>query len=162
MLVGVGALIFAVTTYYVLVVFVGRRWNLGVDESGDAMNGLMSVGRALGFWLAGAVAGGLVLGYLAHLLKLGSPRYCTIALGVSFGLLAGEAAYTVGSAAFFWAGPFDSFMSNKLQMALLQLVLATGALLVGIRLRRHSISWPSFVGRCAGCSGQQRGAVLCR
>ncbi|WP_432984307.1 hypothetical protein [Dactylosporangium sp. CA-233914] len=90
---GAGALVVATLVYYLLIVFVSRRWQgqfLEDGSSGD-MNGLLSIARATGFWLAGSVVGGAVLGLLGRLIAEGS----AIAAGVAWALLAGQGIATL-------------------------------------------------------------------
>ncbi|WP_327029612.1 DUF6518 family protein [Micromonospora sp. NBC_01740] len=139
---GVGTLAVATLTYYGLVASLSRQWLSGSTPPPD---GLGSIMRASAFWLVGSSFGGLVLGYLAHVLRTGTTRNAGIALGVALGLLAGEAAYTVLFIAFVWVGPMDSFVWTRLGTAAVQLLLTAAAALVALRLRRPPISLRVFL-----------------
>ncbi|MFI7649743.1 DUF6518 family protein [Micromonospora sp. NPDC049460] len=141
---GVGTLALATLTYYGLVASLSRQWLSG---SGSALppDGLYSIARASAFWLAGALFGGLVLGCLAHVVRVGAARNASIALGVAFGLLTGEAAYAIFHVVFVWVGPMDSFVWARLGAAAVQLLLAAAAALVALRLRRRSVSLRVFL-----------------
>lgn len=139
---GIGTLAVATVTYYGLIASLSRQWLSGLAPPPD---GLGSIMRASAFWLAGSLFGGLVLGYLAHVFRTGTTRNAGIALGVAFGLLAGEAAYTVLYMAFVWVGPIDSFVWTRLGTAAVQLLLAAVAALVALRLRRPPVSLRVFL-----------------
>jgi hypothetical protein len=140
---GVGTLVLAALIYYGLVVLLSQRWYYGSSGSGPegvaSLDGLSSVMHASAFWLVGSLFGGLVLGCLAQFVRVGSTRSASIALGVAFGLLIGEAAYAVFHAVFIWVGPVDSFVWARIESAAVQLLLAT-AVLVTVRLRCRLVS----------------------
>ncbi|WP_320066551.1 DUF6518 family protein [Micromonospora sp. RTGN7] len=136
---GVGTLALATLTYYGLVASLSRQW---LSDSGPALppDGLYSVTRASVFWLAGALFGGLILGCLAHVVRVGAVRDASIALGVAFGLLAGEAAYAIFYVVIIWVGPVDSFVWARLGAAAVQLLLAAVVACFALRLRRLPLS----------------------
>ncbi|MEO3776031.1 hypothetical protein ABGB16_04070 [Micromonospora sp. B11E3] len=144
LLAGVGTLVLATLVYYGLVASLTREWLSG---SGPALSpdGLHSVMRASAFWLAGALFGGLVLGCLAHVVRVGTVRDAGIALGVAFGLLAGEAGYVIFHVVFIWLGPVDSFILGRLGAAAVQLLLSAAVVLAALRLRRPSVSMWVFL-----------------
>lgn len=141
---GVGTLVLATLIYYGLVVSLSRRWYHGSSSSGPeevvSLDGLTSVARASAFWLVGALIGGLVLGCLASVVRVGSARNAGVALGAAFGLLTGEAAYAIFHALFIWVGPVDSFVCARIGSAAVQFLLAVVAALVALRLRRRLVA----------------------
>ncbi|MFI0792498.1 hypothetical protein ACH4OY_07350 [Micromonospora rubida] len=141
---GVGTLVLATLIYYGLVVSLSRRWHHEFGSSGPegpvSLDGLISVARASAFWLLGALFGGLVLGCLANAVRVGSARNASIALGVAFGLLTGEAAYAIFHVLFIWVGPVESFVRARVGSAAVQFVLAAAAALMAFRRRRQLVS----------------------
>lgn len=141
---GVGTLVLATLIYYGLIVSLSQRWYHGSNGSGPegaaSLGGLSSVIHASTFWLVGSLFGGLVLGCVAYVVRVGSTPNASIALGVAFGLLTGEAAYAVFHAAFIWVGPVDSFVWARIGSAAVQFLLATATVLVTVRLRRRLVS----------------------
>ncbi|MEV4660654.1 hypothetical protein AB0J85_01775 [Micromonospora echinofusca] len=131
----VGTLVLATLTYYGLVGSLSRQW---LSESGQALpsEGLYSVTRASAFWLVGALFGGLGLGLLAHVVRMGTVRNASIALGIAFGLLAGEAIYAIFHVVFIWVGPVGSLVWTRLGAAAVQLLLAA---VVAFLLRRPPV-----------------------
>ncbi|MCX4469926.1 hypothetical protein OOK41_06345 [Micromonospora sp. NBC_01655] len=136
---GVGTLALATLTYYGLVASLSRQWLSGSGPT-PSPDGLSSVTRASAFWLAGALSGGLVLGCLAHVVRVGTARNASIALGVAFGLLTSEAAYAIFHVIFIWVGPVDSFVWARLGAAAVQLLLAAAVAFFALRLRRPPVS----------------------
>ncbi|MEU4476183.1 DUF6518 family protein [Micromonospora sp. NPDC023888] len=139
---GVCTLAVATLTYYGLIASLSRQWLSG---SAPPPDGLGSIMRASAFWLVGSMLGGLVLGHLAHVFRASTTSNAAIALGVAFGLLAGEAAYVILYVAFVWVGPMDLFVWTRLGTAAAQLLLAVAAALVALRLRRPPVSLWAFL-----------------
>ncbi|MET8462867.1 DUF6518 family protein [Micromonospora zamorensis] len=142
----VGALALAVITYYVLILLLSDRWRQPLGSSSvSKLDEFSPVMRAAAFWMLGALLGGLILGCLAQLARAGCPRNSGIAFGVAFGLLAGEAIYTIFYFAFVWVGPLDSFVWARLQPAVLQLLLAAAATSVALWFRRGTLFFPAAI-----------------
>ncbi|MFV2100488.1 hypothetical protein [Micromonospora sp. LOL_024] len=139
LIVSVGTLALAVTTYYSFVLLFSDRWHQSSGAS-SLPNAFSPVTRALMFWMAGALLGGLFLGWLAYGAKTGSARSSGIAFGVAIGALIGEAAYAVFHFAFIWVGPLDAFVWTQLQPAATQLCLAAIVAIVALWIRRRSVS----------------------
>jgi hypothetical protein len=139
LLAGVGTLLTGTVSYYALILQAGRWW------SGPW---LVSLGRALAFWIAGSVAAGLLLGWLGNRIKNGSASASASAAGVAFGLLAGQGTYAVFLGAFIWAGLFDDFIQRRLFAGLVSVLLAAIGI-VTLLLRRAGEQTP------AGGAGKQ-------
>lgn len=138
---GVGTLVLATLTYYGLVGSLSRQW---LSDSGPALpaEGLSSVTRASAFWLVGALFGGLGLGLLAHVVRMGTVRNASVALGIAFGLLTGEAIYAIFHVVFIWVGPVGSLVWARLGAAAVQLLLAA---VVAFLLHRPPVSLRIFL-----------------
>lgn len=91
----VASLALAVTTYYLLIVTVSRRWHLGTAEDGGstALIGLASVARATTFWLVASAFAGVAIGLLGYTFARGSTYLRSLASGVAVGVLACESWY---------------------------------------------------------------------
>jgi hypothetical protein len=146
---GIAVLVSAAITYYGLILFVSQRWQLGVEELQNGSSllpmGLGSVARAAGFWLSGAIIGGVLIGWLAHTIQIGVQKQISIGIGLTLGILLAEASYAVIFAAFIWVKPLDGSAWRHLISALLQFFLAAVALSIVIRRRERPISWPALL-----------------
>lgn len=143
----ISALAFAASTYYGLVVLFSDRWrhqDSASDLGWEQAESLFPVARAAGFWLVGALLGGMALGVLAHITRTGSTRTAGVACGLAFGMLAGEASYTIFHAFFIWVGPMSSFTWDRLQSASMQLAFALFFAIAVLRLRRAALL-PTFL-----------------
>lgn len=141
----VGTLVLSTVTYYSLILVVSRRWQLGVESTGNGWmshSGLASVAKAMGFWLFASVCGGIVLGVLAFAIRHNVARKSAIVTGLTLGLIGGEGAYGLFHALFIWEGPLNSFLWRKLYLALAQLLLTGTSLIVVVRVRKQDTKWP--------------------
>lgn len=141
----IGTLVVSTVTYYSLILFVSRRWQLGAEQVGGGWTshtGLISVVRATGFWLVASVCGGIVLGALAFAIRHDADRNSAIITGLTLGLVGGEGAYGLFHAIFIWEGPLNSFLWQKLYLALVQLLLTVMSLIVVVRIRKRDTQWP--------------------
>lgn len=142
---GPGLLVAATVTYYLLIVVVGQRWRSGVlaDGSSAEAAGLASVGRAVVLWLAVSVAGGLALGYLGSVIRLGTPRWASAAAGTALGLLSGQGLAFLS--AFRAWDHLDAFYVSHLLSAGVTVLLAVGGVAALFTHRENVKSWPVFV-----------------
>lgn len=138
----------ATLTYYAMILVVGQRW-YHPEGGGDSLGGLASVSASLVFWLLGSLCGGLVLGFLADLIRRGSFRGTPVAAAVTFALLGGEGGYAFFHTAFIWVGPIDSFIRDRLLSALVQVTLAAAVAALALRSRQSAVSWGTFVAALA-------------
>jgi hypothetical protein len=116
MLASTSLLVIATMTYYVLILFVSRRW----QPTGAA--GLSSVARAAAFWTLGSLCAGPLLGLLAWRLRSGGPRENAVLSGVVFGLFSAQGFHTL----FFQTGwmSLDDFGRGLLQPAMVTIALS--------------------------------------
>ncbi|MGI5180282.1 DUF6518 family protein [Dactylosporangium sp. CA-152071] len=140
---GAAALTTAVFVYYLLVV-AGQRWYVDASSSADGMAtmaGLRSVGRSVVFWTAGALIGGGMLGWLGHVVRHAPASPGSAAIGVTFGLLSGEAIGIPLVYSSVWDAPLDPFSLAKLVPSLAQLVLGVATVAVLTRIRDRPTMW---------------------
>ncbi|GAA2382531.1 hypothetical protein Cme02nite_53770 [Catellatospora methionotrophica] len=143
-LVATVVLLVATAMYYLLILFVSRRWSGGQLEDGSSADtyALFSLARAAGFWALLAIGAGLVLGLLGHAVRNGSPRTSAAAAGAAFGLLAGEGLYGLFTMA--WTMIGDSFVQAYVISYAAQVCLAMAVVTVLTARRDAPVSWPVY------------------
>ncbi|MFC8851391.1 MULTISPECIES: hypothetical protein [unclassified Micromonospora] len=92
-----GLLAVATVLYYLLILFVSRRWSGAVlaDGSPADLAGLHSVAVMTAVWLAGSLLAGPLLGWLGHTIGAGTPRRAALAAGAACGLLSAEGWHAI-------------------------------------------------------------------
>ncbi|MEV4629925.1 DUF6518 family protein [Micromonospora sp. NPDC049523] len=92
-----GVLVLATLLYYLLVVFVSRRWSGAYLDDGTSadLQGLRSIAIMTALWLIGAVVAGPTLGLLGYLVRVGGVKRAALAAGVTTGFLSGEGWHAV-------------------------------------------------------------------
>ncbi|WP_238006716.1 DUF6518 family protein [Dactylosporangium sp. AC04546] len=154
-----GTLVSATLVYYLLVVFVSRRWSGGTLEDGSSadMHGLRSVALMTAVWLAGSLVAGPLLGLLGHAVRTGSPRWAAGAAGVACGLLSAEGWAGVAP----WRLPLDEPFYQAVAAATAVRIVLPFAVL-GWLATRHRLwtAWPVLAG--AAVAAGAGGAVLWR
>ena len=136
-----GVLVLATVTYYLVIIVVTQRWQAG----DDAWSGLRSVARATGFWLLGSVAGGLIVGRLAHLAAHGRVRFRSVALGVTLGLLSSQGCWEFVFLLRWWQGPLDGYGWRGMELAAVEVAVAVLVVAL-LRRRGRPVSWPWLLG----------------
>ncbi|MET7396779.1 hypothetical protein ABZS66_25180 [Dactylosporangium sp. NPDC005572] len=154
-----GTLVAATLAYYLLIVFVSRRWSGGTLEDGSSADAyaLRSVALMTGFWLAGSLVAGPLLGLLGHTVRASSPRSAAGAAGVACGLLSAEGWAAVAP----WRLPLgDPFYQAVAAGTAVRIVLPLAVL--GWLAGRHRLwaAWPVLAG--AAVAAGAGGAVLWR
>lgn len=143
MLTAVTLLLVATGVYYGLIVW-GGRWRSGELDSGGsaAMYGLMSIARALAFWILASIAAGIALGYLGGIVRDGSRRASSLAAGFATGLFAGQGLYELRFATRWDLS--DDFYLGIFVSAILTVLLALVALVLLLRHRGSAVCWHIF------------------
>ncbi|GGM05541.1 hypothetical protein GCM10007977_003330 [Dactylosporangium sucinum] len=155
-----GTLVVATLVYYLLVVFVSRRWSGFTLEDGSSADayGLRSVALMTGVWLAGSLVAGPLLGLLGHAVRTGPPRWAAGAAGVACGLLSAEGwATTVPWRVLLSDDPFVRAVAAGTAVRIVLPLVVLGWLAARHRLWA---AWPVLAG--AAVAGGVGGVVLWR
>jgi hypothetical protein len=114
----------ATVIYYLLILVFSQRWRGGYLDDGSSTYaaGLLSIGRAAGFWMIASSLAGPAIGILGWRLKTGGNRESAILAGITFGLLSAQGLHIIF---FFRAWTLlDTFGTGLLLSALLTVTIS--------------------------------------